>query len=38
MKAPNRCGFRDGRQLEPMKLEAFADYVAGKVASRDLAL
>ncbi len=29
---------RDGRQLEPMKLEAFADYVAGKVASRDLAL
>jgi len=29
---------RDGRQLEPMKLEAFADYVAGKVASRDLEL
>jgi threonyl-tRNA synthetase len=29
---------RDGRQLQPMKLEAFADYVAGKVASRDLEL
>jgi threonyl-tRNA synthetase len=29
---------RDGRQLQPMKLEAFADYVAGKVASRALEL
>uniref|UniRef100_A0A7C3IRA9 Threonine--tRNA ligase n=1 Tax=Gracilinema caldarium TaxID=215591 RepID=A0A7C3IRA9_9SPIR len=29
---------RDGRQLPPMKLAEFADYVSGKVASRDLEL
>ncbi|AEJ20504.1 threonine--tRNA ligase [Gracilinema caldarium] len=29
---------RDGRQLAPMKLAEFADYVSGKVASRDLEL
>jgi threonyl-tRNA synthetase len=29
---------RDGRQLPPMKLAEFADYVSGKVTSRDLEL
>lgn len=29
---------RDGRQLPPMKLAEFADYVSGKVRSRDLEL
>lgn len=29
---------RDGRQLTPMKLTDFADYVSGKVANRDLEL
>jgi threonyl-tRNA synthetase len=29
---------RDGRQLSPMKLAEFADYVSSKVASRDLEL